>query len=118
MLLVCCVQFTCGTVGAKVGARVGVEVGGVVGSSFVGVAVGAIVGACVGSAPFEDVYMYPPSTPAASFCMRMIGWVRRVSAASMVLHALAIVPTTGVADRQTTALSVRGQRGVAHTRPS
>ena len=47
--------------------------------------------------------------------MRMIGWERQVSAASMVLHALAIVPTRRVADRQTTALNVRGQRGL-HTR--
>ena len=62
-----------------------------------------------------DVYMKPPSTTAASFCMRMIGWERQVSAASMVLHVLAIVPTRRVADRQTTALNVRGQRGL-HTR--
>ena len=61
-----------------------------------------------------DVYMYPPFTTAASFCMRMIGWERQVSAASMVLHVLAIVPTRRVADRQTTALNVRGQRGL-HT---
>ena len=47
--------------------------------------------------------------------MRMIGWERQVSAASMVLHALAIVPAGRVADRQTTALNVRGQRGL-HTR--
>ena len=62
-----------------------------------------------------DVYMYPPSTTAASFCMRMIGWERHVSSSSMVLHVLAIGPTRRVADRQTTALNVRGQRGL-HTR--
>jgi hypothetical protein len=44
--------------------------------------------------------------------MRMIGWERLVSTASMVLHVLAIVPTRRVADRQTTALNVRGQRGL------
>ena len=43
-----------------------------------------------------DVYMKPPSTTAASFCMRMIGWERLVSTASMVLHVLAIVPTRRV----------------------
>ena len=63
----------------------------------------------------NDVYMKPLYTTAASFCMRMIGWVRRVSAASMVLHVLAIVPTRRVADRQTTTLSVRRQSGL-HTR--
>jgi hypothetical protein len=45
----------------------------------------------------------------------MIGWERQVSVASMVLHALAIVPTGRVADQQTTALNVREQRGL-HTR--
>ena len=65
-----------------------------------------------------DVYMYPPFTTAASFCMRMIGWERHVSAASMVLHALAIVPhkTRG---RQTDFGPQRAwTEGVAHTRPS
>ena len=62
-----------------------------------------------------DVYMKPPPTTAASICMCMIGWVRRVSAVSMVLRVLVIVPTRRVADRQTTTLSVRRQRGL-HTR--
>ena len=35
-----------------------------------------------------DVYMEPAKATAASFCMRMIGWERQVSAAAMVLHAL------------------------------
>ena len=58
-----------------------------------------------------DVCMTPSET-AASFCMRMMGWKRQVSPASMVLHSLAIMPTRRVTDGQTAALNVHGQRGL------